>query len=171
MVVIKIQAAATATEVFLYLSVHHKSTCLQMEQIQSSCYSPWCGRPAKITPRAQHASVKAVKKNPRVTLKHLQKCLQLYICLCVHYKKKTPGLTGEGAPWFGAVLLTQRLRDNDQHKETHKEENSCFKITKIGYFNLMETSMTWARLFNQASLKYRWAEKCLWEGDSHSLMS
>lgn len=82
------------------------------------------------------------EKEPESNVKTPAEMPTLYICLCVHYKKKTPGLTGEGAPWFGAVLLTQRLRDNDQHKETHKEENSCFKITKIGYFNLMETGMT-----------------------------
>lgn len=37
---------------------------------------------------------------------------------------------------------TQRQRPIREHKETHKEENSCFKITKISYFNLMETGMT-----------------------------
>lgn len=56
----------------------------------------------------------------------------LYLFMCPLQEKKQLDLQERGHHGLGPMR---------EHKETHKEESSFFKITKIGYFNLMETGM------------------------------
>jgi transposase len=60
---------------------------------------PRTGRPAKITPRAQRAILKEVRKNPRVTAKTLQRTLQTTI-VCVHVSTIRKTLNKQWCSWM-----------------------------------------------------------------------
>lgn len=80
------------------LGVHQstvRQTVYKSRRFRTFATVPRSGRPVKITPRAQSAILKEVRKNQRVTAKYLQKTLQT-TKVCVHVSTIRKTLNNNG---------------------------------------------------------------------------